>query len=280
MSARSLWEWLSSPTSARSPAIVRPSPSKQRVSGESSPGGAGVVKRLDWASSSAQTMPKLLDGRGEETVSHVLSAFVLSQLAVAIPARFAYSDWCLLYSTAVHGISLNTFYARTAGCGCCVLCIKDGSGNVFGAFCTEWREPSNPPKFYGCGETFLYSVERVEGLPPLPLGDQPPPHEALHVHRWSGENAFFMFSHRDHLAMGSGGHFGLWLDAELLHGTSGPSDTFRNECLCRQSAPCARSDEAPAVGEFRCEVLEVWGMEHAAISRRRHKQYLDGVRPR
>ena len=148
-----------------------------------------------------------------------------------------------------------------------------------------------------------YSVERVKNLPPLPLGDQPPPHEALHVHRWSGENAFFMFSHRDHLAIGSGGHFGLWLDAELLHGdplpqlrrrrrappqprterhassphphphphrnpypgTSGPSDTFRNDCLCRPSGSRAGSDaavdaasgEAAVVGEFRCEVLEV-----------------------
>ena len=54
-----------------------------------------------------------------------------------MPSRFVYADWALLYSTAVHGISLNTFYANSAGCGCCVLALKDESGNVFGGFCTE-----------------------------------------------------------------------------------------------------------------------------------------------
>eukprot|EP00962_Isochrysis_galbana_P029680 scaffold9534_cov90-Isochrysis_galbana.AAC.3 len=32
--------------------------------------------------------------------------------------------------------------------------------------------------------------------------------------------------------MGSGGHFGLWIDSELLHGSSGTSATFANPCLC------------------------------------------------
>jgi len=97
------------------------------------------------------------------------------------------------------------------------------------------------------------------------------------VHRWSGANSFFMFSHRDHLAMGSGGHFGLWLDAELLHGTSGPSATFGNECLSRQPNH-VNDGSIPAVGEFRCEVLEVWGMEHSAITRRAHEKHLLGLR--
>ena len=297
--ARSLWEWISSPTSK-----PRSGSASEPGSPTTPPGGASATAsaraRLQWASSSAVGAPKLLDGRtGEEFESQVITPFVLQQLAAALPGRFAYADWRLLYSTAVHGISLNTFYHRTAGCGCCVLAIRDSTGSVFGAFCSEWREPSKPPEFYGSGETFLYMVERLEGLPPLPVGDGPPPHEALHVHRWSGENSFFMFSDRDHLAVGSGGHFGLWLDAELLHGTSGPSATFGNECLCRQqqqqqraadgagaataAAAAAATAGAPAeappdVGEFRCEVLEVWGMEHAAITRRHHELYLQGER--
>ena len=92
-----------------------------------------------------------------------------------------------------------------------------------------------------------------------------------------------MFSHRDHFAVGSGGHFGLWLDSELLHGTSGPSATFNNQCLCRHPHPGAAmpaiSSEAPdVVGEFRCKVLEVWGMEHSAISRQAHLRMLKGLR--
>ena len=34
----------------------------------------------------------------------------------------------------------------------------------------------------------------------------------------------------------------------------------------------------PPVGEFRCEVLEVWGMDHSAISRRQQELMMRGLR--
>jgi hypothetical protein len=146
----SLWSWITSPSSPSSP---------PRKDGESSPdGGASEERvktqaerlaagsaavRLDWAaaSSSEQHVPKLVDSRGNATQSLMLSPFALRQIAGAVPARFAYSDWQLLYSTAVHGISLNTFYANTAGCGCCCLTIKDGDGNIFGGACCARSKP-------------------------------------------------------------------------------------------------------------------------------------------
>ena len=273
-SSRSIWDLFSSPLKAR--------PSTPTAHGTTS--CEAPRQRNCWAAvgSTCTEVPQLLESSGEQTKSQVLSAFVLQQLSVAIPSRFAYADWRLLYSTAIHGISLKTFYKRAAHCGCCILAIKDEAGNVFGAFCTEWREPSTPTSFYGSGETFLFSVEKLENLPPLPAGDSlAPPDEAVHLHRWSGANSFFMFSHRDHLAIGSGGHFGLWLDAELLHGSSGPSATFNNRCLCRH--PSLKNDgcaDHPEVGEFRCEVLEVWGVEHSAISRRNQEHLMRGLRPR
>lgn len=220
-------------------------------------------------------MPTLRDADGEATSSRLLSSFALQQLRSAIPTRFVLADWALLYSTAVHGMSLNTFYMLTQGCGALVLAIKDSEGNVFGGFCSEWRMPSTPANFYGSGESFLFLVERVLGLPPLPVGDNPPPDEAVSKFAWTGGNSYFMFSHKEHLAMGSGGHFGLWLDEELLHGSSGPSETFGNPCLCRQPG----SDEgAPVVGEFSCQVLEAWGVDHFAIARHRQDRDLRGVR--
>ena len=98
------------------------------------------------------------------------------------------------------------------------------------------------------------------------------------MHRWSGANPFFMFSSRDHLAMGSGGHFGLYLDAELLHGSSGPSDTFDNRCLCRQRPGGVPLADDPPVGEFRCHCVEVWGMDHAVIGRREQELMMRGLR--
>jgi len=39
--------------------------------------------------------------------------------------------------------------------------------------------------------------------------------------------------------MGSGGHFGIWIDSDLLHGSSGTSGTFSNPCLCTPPLPPA-----------------------------------------
>ena len=161
----SLWTWMSSPargsnTPPRRASNEPPSPQlasqeNQASSSRATPSerlaaGSAAV-RLDWASSSSteEHVPKLLDSRGAETQSSMLSPFALRQLAGSIPARFAYADWRLLYSTAVHGISLNTFFSKSSGCGCCLLAIKDGDGNVFGGFCTECvcrtHSPSRPP---------------------------------------------------------------------------------------------------------------------------------------
>ena len=267
-----MWEWVASHLKTSRPDLS--GPSSEASSHSISWGSAGCF---------VAPLPRLLNMKGDDLPTQVMSDFVLQQLVTAIPSRFVCADWRLLYSTEVHGVSLNTLHQRTSGCGCCILAIKDDGDSVFGAFCSEWREPSESASFYGTGETFLFSVERLEGLPPLPSGkDEAPPREAVHVHRWSGENSFFMFSHRDHFAVGSGGHFGLWLDSELLHGTSGPSATFNNQCLCRHPHPGAampaNSRDAPdVVGEFRCKVLEVWGMEHSAISRQAHLRMLKGL---
>ena len=104
---------------------------------------------------------------------------------------------------------------------------------TFGFVASEWRPPQEPNHFYGTGETFVWQLERLANLPPLLDGSgEPPPDEVLHTYRWSGRNSHFCFSAREHLAVGSGGHFALWLDAELLHGSSGTSETFSNPSLC------------------------------------------------
>ena len=80
---------------------------------------------LNWASASQSSgIPRLLNSKGQVIETGVLSPCTLQQLAAAIPSRFMMADWRLLYSTAVHGISLNTLYLRTAGCGACLLVIK------------------------------------------------------------------------------------------------------------------------------------------------------------
>ncbi|XP_019065462.1 TLD domain-containing protein 2 isoform X3 [Fukomys damarensis] len=65
------------------------------------------------------------------------------------------------------------------------------------------------------------------------------------VFKWTGSNSFFVKGDWDSLMMGSGsGHFGLWLDGDLYHGTSKPCATFNNEVLARQEQFYIRELEA------------------------------------
>ena len=73
-------------------------------------------------------VPRLLSTSGEPSSSHVLSECAIRQLAPQVPRRYALSDWRLLYSTHVHGISINTLYLRASGCGGCLLALRSSDG--------------------------------------------------------------------------------------------------------------------------------------------------------
>ncbi|KAH9299589.1 hypothetical protein KI387_031271, partial [Taxus chinensis] len=49
--------------------------------------------------------------------------------------------------------------------------------------------------------------------------------------RPTGANRYFVLCSNDSLALGGGGHFALYLDGDLLRGSSGYSETFGNSCL-------------------------------------------------
>jgi hypothetical protein len=74
------------------------------------------------------------------------------------------------------------------------------------------------------------------------------------VHRWSGANNYFMMSGSDCLAVGGGGAFGLYLDGDMMAGTSSACPTFN-------SPPLAAGDST----EFTCVSLEVWGFSIAPL---------------
>jgi hypothetical protein len=81
----------------------------------------------------------------------------VAALAAALPPRFRTNAWALAYSTARHGVSLQTLYRRAAGAAATLLVVRDGGGHVFGAFSAEaWRVA---PRFYGSGETFVFQLE-------------------------------------------------------------------------------------------------------------------------
>lgn len=103
-----------------------------------------------------------------------------ARLCSALPARHRQSRWRLLYSTARHGMSLNTLYRSCQNRKPCVLLVRDMQGHVFGCYTSEsWRKHH---RYYGDGETFVFQLS-------------PPPGAAYVWDRASEEpNQFFQVS--------------------------------------------------------------------------------------
>ncbi|KAG7331682.1 hypothetical protein KOW79_005651 [Hemibagrus wyckioides] len=155
----------------------------------------------------------------------------IEKLAARLPARVQGYPWRLAYSTVVHGTSLKTLYRNLGELDCPVLLvIKDMNDQVFGVFSTHPFRVSE--HYYGTGETFVYTFS-----------------PEIKVFRWTGENSYFVKGNLDSLQIGGGGgHIGLWLDADLYHGTTSKCSTFNNQPLSSQQ-------------DFTVQNLEVWAFE-------------------
>ncbi|KAJ8290882.1 hypothetical protein GJAV_G00018790 [Gymnothorax javanicus] len=160
--------------------------------------------------------------------SELLEETHIQRLGNHLPPGTQGYPWRLMYSTVEHGTSLKTLYRNLFHIDSPVLLvIKDTDNQVFGAFSSHPFRVSN--QCYGTGETFLYSFS-----------------PELKVFHWSGKNSYFVKGHTDSLQMGAGGgHFGLWLDADLCHGCSLACDTFHNQPLSTKR-------------DFLIQDLEVW----------------------
>jgi len=165
--------------------------------------------------------------RGE---SDILSVKDVLYLQYKMPDRHAMERWELVYSTAKHGISINTFYTKVAERAPSIIVVEDSNRNVFGCYATDPWVKSNQ-EYYGSGECFLFKIKPVSK-----------------VFKWSKVNDYFMFSSKDFISMGVGGDgYGLWLDSDFDQGNSTKCDTFNNEPLS-------------ATEQFRVLRMEAWSV--------------------
>ncbi|CAI8603015.1 unnamed protein product [Vicia faba] len=144
-------------------------------------------------------------------------------------------QWVLLYSTLKHGISLRTLIRKSAELpGPGLLIVGDKQGAVFGGLLDCPLKPSAKRKYQGTNQTFVFTT--IYGEPRL--------------FRPTGANRYYYMCMNDLLGLGGGGNFALCLDGDLLNGTSGPCDTFGNQCLAHSP-------------EFELKNIELWGFTHA-----------------
>ncbi|KAL4573884.1 hypothetical protein LXL04_020705 [Taraxacum kok-saghyz] len=71
------------------------------------------------------------------------------------------------------------------------------------------------------------------------------------IFRPTGMNRYFTLCSTEYLALGGGNHFALYLDSELLNGSSLASETYGNSCLSHTQ-------------EFEVKQVELWGFVYAS----------------
>jgi len=108
----------------------------------------------------------------------ILTRQLAEEIRLLVPTRLELVDsWSLIFSLERDGSSLSTLYSTISEYrgrrGGFVLVVKDGTGNVFGAYLNEPPRPSNG-HYYGTGECFLW---RCTILGPGSMWLPPPPSE-------------------------------------------------------------------------------------------------------
>jgi len=165
--------------------------------------------------------------------SKLLTPELIDQIRIRLPVRCKFYDWRLVYSSELHGFSINTLYNKSRQeNGPALLIIKDYENNIFGAYTSDsWKIN---PGYYGNGECFLFHLS-----PDTP-----------EFYMATMNNTFFMCARRDLIAIGGGrsGNFGLFIDSELLNGSTGHCETFNNKSLTKKE-------------DFKIYGMEIWTLE-------------------
>ncbi|KAG7544611.1 TLDc domain [Arabidopsis suecica] len=156
-------------------------------------------------------------------------------LYTSLPALVQGRKWMLLYSTWRHGISLSTLYRKSLlWPGLSLLVVGDRKGSVFGGLVEAPLIPTDK-KYQGTNSTFVFTNK--SGQPT--------------IYRPTGANRFYTLCSKEFLALGGGGRFALYLDSELLSGSSAYSETYGNSCLANSQ-------------DFDVKEVELWGFVYGS----------------
>lgn len=166
--------------------------------------------------------------------SSIMSESLQSLLFLHLPTLVRGREWVLLYSTWKHGISLRTLYRQSSQLpGPSLLAVEDSKGAVFGGLLTSPLNPTTRSKFEGTHDSFVFTNAGSN----------------FQVFHSTGLNRYYFICSHDMLAFGGGSAFALRLDEDLMHGSSGLSETFGNCCLSNSE-------------EFNIRHVELWGFAH------------------
>ncbi|POS85941.1 hypothetical protein EPUL_001904 [Erysiphe pulchra] len=212
----------------------------------------------------------------DQHYTKLLTKSLAEEIRLLVPPRLQLcEEWHIVYSLEKDGACLGTLYKKCSelqgGLNGFVLVVKDGRGDLFGAYLNE--APRIEPYFFGNGECFLWRATFLSAsqmnLPLLPSVDTTNMQrsttvgtQSLHspassnfndvlqsnsnsssvserlrfkAFPYSGVNDYLMLCEANYLSIGGGdGHYGLWLDDTFDRGISSHCLTFGNEPLSEE----------------------------------------------
>jgi len=185
----------------------------------------------------------------DEFYCHCTSGYQLRQIISLCPSRTHISKWKLFYSTAVHGISMNTLYANCETVAESLLVIKDTSNHIFGAFIdVEWIAATD---YRGTMDCFVFQLVDNDGdddnaeRKEEDNANNENKTKAI-VYRASGQKAYFIRNDMESITIGAGECPAIYIDADLNIGRSTSCTTFNSPCLVPNTP-------------FQITTLEIWG---------------------
>lgn len=164
------------------------------------------------------------------TPSHIIEEEHFEILWGWLPSRFRIRDPVLLYSTHTQGYNLANISNSLQAIHPTILIIKTRNADIFGAFMTASWEPANGYK--GNRDTYLWRLTNEHCKFPYP----------------EGGTEFFTRVSKDHIEIGGGEGYGIYLDKELSKGKTQTCTTFHNPPLTIDGSE-----------DFECVALEIYG---------------------
>ncbi|XVF17243.1 hypothetical protein REPUB_Repub10bG0103000 [Reevesia pubescens] len=197
---------------------------------------------------------------GTSEPSLLLTEKTRNALYASLPALVQGRKWLLLYSTWRHGISLSTLYRRSMlWPGLSLLVVGDRKGAVFGGLVEAPLKPTNKKYQVMLENTsciqhvFLINVLLIlhseQGTNSTFVFTNSPGEPV--IFRPTGANRYYTLCSTEFLAIGGGGHFALYLDGDLLNGSSSFSETYGNPCLAFSE-------------DFEVKEIELWGFVYGS----------------
>jgi len=230
--------------------------------GEGESGGAAAAGGAGKRAASAAKAPFKILGTSADDISchpHVLSPPLCESLLAFVPESLTDSNFWLKYSLVRDGGNLYNMLRQIRASNSCFLAIETTEGNVFGSFTSQaWRHSQG---WYGSNDSFLWKMRhsRLE-TKQLTLVQQICQESEIQVYPFRTGNVAVQYCSKDCLMMGrgellpstkDGDHLGhaLYLESNLLRGTTSNSETFGNPCLV---------DSDKRGSRFEVSNIEVW----------------------